>query len=189
MAFFAHGKKFGKNISIMVVVGRYLLVCMFTIYSGFESCWSLQLFMLKKLLVKDDNKQKRGQGRRQKKVFFYITRSEALKIVSIDLPITAHCYWSFILQPAAVIYLQLPHLFEKMGQSRPLFDYFRFFLITISIIQIENKHRWRAWDLNLGPQDGRRRQNHGAMAAHLILTFDILSGKSIKWSEPWNTVD
>ena len=27
------------------------------------------------------------------------------------------------------------------------------------------KHRWCAWDSNLGPQDGRRRQNHGAMAA------------------------
>ena len=27
------------------------------------------------------------------------------------------------------------------------------------------KHRWCAWDSNLGPQDGRRRRNHGAMAA------------------------
>ena len=27
------------------------------------------------------------------------------------------------------------------------------------------KHRWCAWDLNPGPQDGRRRQNQGAMAA------------------------
>ena len=27
------------------------------------------------------------------------------------------------------------------------------------------KRRWCAWDSNTGPQDGRRRQNHGAMAA------------------------
>ena len=26
-------------------------------------------------------------------------------------------------------------------------------------------HRWCAWDLNPGPQNGRRRQNHGAMVA------------------------
>ena len=51
-----------------------------------------------------------------------------------------------------------------MGQFRPLFVYFRSFLVTISI-QIEKKHRWYAWDSNLGPQDGRRRQYHGAMAA------------------------
>ena len=51
-----------------------------------------------------------------------------------------------------------------MGQSRPLFVYFRSFLITISI-QIEKKHRWCAWDLSLGPQDGSHRRNHGAMVA------------------------
>ena len=43
-----------------------------------------------------------------------------------------------------------------MGQSRPLFVYFLSFLVTISI-QIEKRHRWCAWDLNPGPQDGRRR--------------------------------
>ena len=51
-----------------------------------------------------------------------------------------------------------------MGQSRPLFVYFCSFLVTIST-QIEKKHRWYAWDSNLGPQDGRRRRIHGAMAA------------------------
>ena len=51
-----------------------------------------------------------------------------------------------------------------MGHSRPLFVYFCYFLVTTSI-QIEKKHRWCAWDSNPGPQDGRRRQNHGAMAA------------------------
>ena len=64
-----------------------------------------------------------------------------------------------------------------MGQSRPLFVYFRYLLITISIIQIEKKRRWCAWDSNLGPQNGKRRQNHGAMAAtsfELLFTNDIL---------------
>ena len=31
------------------------------------------------------------------------------------------------------------------------------------------KHRWSAWDLNPGSQDGRRRQNHRAMAANSFL--------------------
>ena len=44
-----------------------------------------------------------------------------------------------------------------MGQSRPLFVYFRYFLDTISIKQIEKKCRWSAWESNPGPQDGRRR--------------------------------
>ena len=49
--------------------------------------------------------------------------------------------------------------------------YFRPFLIaitiTVSIINVLTwkKHRWCAWDSNLGPQNGRRRQNHWAMAA------------------------
>ena len=57
-----------------------------------------------------------------------------------------------------------------MGQSRPLFVYFHSFLVTISI-QNEKKCRWRAWDSNPGPQDGKRRQKHGAMAATLIFLF------------------
>ena len=47
-----------------------------------------------------------------------------------------------------------------MGQSRPLLNYFRTFLITISKIQIEKNvdgvHGIRTWG---------RRQNHGAMAS------------------------
>ena len=38
------------------------------------------------------------------------------------------------------------------------------------------KHRWCAWDSNLGPQDGRRRRNHGAMAA---TTCKYLSKSSV----------
>ena len=46
--------------------------------------------------------------------------------------------------------LQLgPILFLKMDQSRPLFVYFRSFLVTIST-QLEKKHRWCAWDSNPG---------------------------------------
>ena len=62
-----------------------------------------------------------------------------------------------------------------MGQSRPLFVYFRSFLITISI-QIE-----KSIDCVLGirtrwPQDGRHRWNHGAMAAthEIFLSYSII---------------
>ena len=47
-----------------------------------------------------------------------------------------------------------------MGQSRPLFVYFCYFLITISIIQIE-----KSIDGVLGIRTQDRRQNHGAMVA------------------------
>ena len=51
-----------------------------------------------------------------------------------------------------------------MGQSRPLFCLFLFFS-RYNFNTNWKKRRWCAWDSNLGPQDGRRRQNHGAMAA------------------------
>ena len=55
--------------------------------------------------------------------------------------------------------------FKKMGQSRPLFVYFRYFLTTISIMQIEKGIDGVLGIRTWGPQDGRRRRNHGAMAA------------------------
>ena len=59
--------------------------------------------------------------------------------------------------------------FKKMGQFRPLFIYFHYFLDTISII--EKKRRCSAWDSNPEPQDGRRIRNHGAMAATTFWGF------------------
>ena len=51
-----------------------------------------------------------------------------------------------------------------MGQYRPLFCLFSFFSRYNFNINWK-KRRWCAWDSNPGPQDGRRRWNHGAMAA------------------------
>ena len=51
-----------------------------------------------------------------------------------------------------------------MDQSRPLFVYFSSILVTISI-SIEKSMDGVPWDSNPGPQAGRLRQNHGAMAA------------------------
>ena len=39
------------------------------------------------------------------------------------------------------------------------------------------KRRWCAWDSNPGPQDGRRRWNHWAMAAQLLTTSLSLNSK------------
>ena len=41
------------------------------------------------------------------------------------------------MQPSAILTKNIFLLFFKKGQSRPLFDYFRSFLVTISIVQIE----------------------------------------------------
>ena len=67
------------------------------------------------------------------------------------------------------IYYSLLNFFQKMGQSLPLFVYFHSFLTTISLRPKWKKHRWSDLDSNLGPQDGRRRRNHGAMSAALSL--------------------
>ena len=71
------------------------------------------------------------------------------------------------------------HLLKKVGQSRPLFVNFSSFLVTISI-QIEKKHRWCAWDSNPGPQDGRRRRNHGAMVATHLLFATFWRSRIVK---------
>ena len=60
-----------------------------------------------------------------------------------------------------------------MGQSRPLLVYFRPFLITISIIQIEK-------GLGFEPAAARRRRNHGAIPPHwLVLPFGSVLSSSI----------
>ena len=52
---------------------------------------------------------------------------------------------------------------------------FIFVLFSLQFQHKLKKHRWWAWDLNPGPQDGRRRQNHGAMTTQL-LSSSILIG-------------
>ena len=56
--------------------------------------------------------------------------------------------------------------FFYMGHSRPLFCLFSLFSRN-NFNTNWKKLRWCAWDSNPGPQDGRRRRNHGAMAATL----------------------
>ena len=59
-------------------------------------------------------------------------------------------------------------VFLKMGQSWPLFCLFSFFSCYNFNSNWKNC-RWCAWDSNPGPQDGRRRLNHRAMAATLVI--------------------
>ena len=60
-----------------------------------------------------------------------------------------------------------------IGQSRRLFRLFSSFSncdnnYSFNFNNINwRKHKWFAWDSNQGPQDGRRRWNHGAMSAAL----------------------
>ena len=48
------------------------------------------------------------------------------------------------------------------------------FIFVIFSIQFQSYKLKNAWDSNLGPQDGRRRRNHGAMAATLVEPVFIL---------------
>ena len=69
--------------------------------------------------------------------------------------------------------------FFKYGPISASFS-FIFILFTSQINYKLKKRRWSAWDSNPGPQDGRCRRNHGAMAAtHLcaVLLFVIVVKK------------
>ena len=78
------------------------------------------------------------------------------------LNVLNYVHWNSLLSGS----LKFTYYFLFLNGPIPAsFFIFHYFLITISIIQIEKKCRWCAWDLNPGPQDDRRRQNHWAMAA------------------------
>ena len=72
--------------------------------------------------------------------------------------------------------------FKKMGQSRPLFLFS--FISHYNFNTNWIKHRWCAWDSNPQLQNGRRRQNHGAMAATLkylfLLTMSAITSIELK---------
>ena len=87
-------------------------------------------------------------------------------------------YLSFCNYIAFVVRQQ--NLFFKYGPIPASFSLFSSFSHQNSITNWK-KHRWCAWDSNLGPQDGRRRQNHGAMAASPKLWI-IFNGCSISGS-------
>ena len=69
--------------------------------------------------------------------------------------------------------------FLKMGQSRPLFLFIFVFSTCYNLNSNLNwkKHRWCAWDLNPGRQDGRRKWIHWAMAAPLYLFIFVFLNK------------
>ena len=82
----------------------------------------------------------------------------------------SHCH-TYLLERSSLLLLyhhSRPYSVFKNGPiPASFFVYGRPFLITISICKNSNKLSWCAWDSNPGPHDGRRRQNHGAMAAAL----------------------
>ena len=49
------------------------------------------------------------------------------------------------------------------------------------------KRRWCVWDLNPGPQDGRRRQNHRAMAATQTIVILLSSAFKTCWLNVFKT--
>ena len=69
--------------------------------------------------------------------------------------------------------------YDKCSRKRMMYFYASFlkkwaypglflFIFILFLLQFQyklKKHRWCAWDSNPGLQDGRRRWNHGAMAA------------------------
>ena len=81
-----------------------------------------------------------------------IRTSESLEAAALpNVPQPNRFKWMFFLK-------------KNMDQSRPLFCLFSSFSHHKSITNWK-KRRWSAWDSNPGPQNGRRRRNHRAMAA------------------------
>ena len=81
-----------------------------------------------------------------------------------------------------LLLILLTLFFKKMGESRPLLVYFRYFLITIFS---NTKCWWCAWVLNPGPQDGRRRRNHGAMLATIIQGCNLPPPTNFNYNTFW----
>ena len=71
------------------------------------------------------------------------------------------------------------------ANSGPLFVYFCPFLIPISMIQIE-KTKMVCLVFEPGPQNGRRRRNHGAMAA---AKKNVTQAKLLEFSQFEEVVD
>ena len=95
---------------------------------------------------------------------FYLTIYLTSNVSNVTCDLDDLVIWYIQCDQMANLFFVHPGLF---------FVYFRPFLIPITNKLSFNlnwkKHKWCAWDLNTGLQDGRRRQNHGAMAAALWL--------------------
>ena len=89
-------------------------------------------------------------------------------VISTDLVSKLHClcitYWQLKLKQFSVNIIHCSHCFFKNGPIPASFCLFLFFSCS-NFNTNWKKHRWCAWDSKPGPQDGRCRQNHGAMAA------------------------
>ena len=71
----------------------------------------------------------------------------------------------FLLLGHLVVKMLLSISFLNMGQSRPLLRLFSSFSHSNTTYNCNTNWKKCRWDLNREPQDGRRRQNHRAMAA------------------------
>ena len=69
------------------------------------------------------------------------------------------------------IILKGTSLFLKYGAIPDAFSFIFLFFSFQQQLQLEKKCRWCAFDSNLGPQESRRRQNHGAMVATQVSTL------------------
>ena len=85
-----------------------------------------------------------------KAVQWYFTKRWAFSALKLGCLVSRYC---------------IIHIFYNYGPIPASFCIFSLFSHYITIMQIEKKHRCCAWDSNPGPQDGRRRRNHRAMAA------------------------
>ena len=93
-------------------------------------------------------------------------------LLQIDIPLYGSvCEQGLIATPNLHRGLQIFHLLYFMYlecvfmfQSRPPFRLFSYFCHSNISYTNWKKHRWCAWDSNPWPQEGKRRQNHRAMA-------------------------
>ena len=79
-------------------------------------------------------------------------------------------------------YIVILFVFLRNGPIPASFVYFCYFLITISIIQIEKSINSVLGFMNPGSQDGRRRRHHRAMAA---TSFLLVCTNKCSFGSPW----
>ena len=85
--------------------------------------------------------------------------------------------------PKSLLIFCLPNV--KYGLIPASFCLFLFFSNSNNNFNNTNwkKCRWCAWDLNPGPQDGRRRRNHGACLPNVSLNKKVAS--KFHWTASW----
>ena len=160
-------------------IAQWICLCLPFYHPWFESqAQNLRFYQFILRCGKDKNKQKEAGIGPFKNYSHYKSSQEMVAFQALKLMQTwwgaSMLFWAK--RTSEALYteatLHLVHCCCFLKRANPGHFLFLFSLFSRHNSNNTNwkKHRWSAWESNPGPQDGRRRRNHGAMAAtqHLV---------------------